>query len=217
LGWLATLNISGVLKIPDVNSLSEDQLKTLINGCIGNHRKSQEHIYKMFYGKMMAVCRRYTNNEDQAKDILQDGFIKLFKSLEKFNFVGSFEGWVRRIMVNTAIDYVRKSKNDFLLANENQSVEDSQDTIMADEEVEEPVEMSLNVNDVRTGMEQLSTAYRTVFNLYVFENFSHQDIADALEISVGTSKSNLAKARANLKKILTKELDKRNGTRTEPI
>lgn len=164
----------------------------------------------MFYGKMMAVCRRYTNNDDQAKDILQDGFIKLFKNMEKFNFEGSFEGWVRRIVVNTAIDYVRKSKNDFLLANENQSVEDFQDQLEDAAPEEVSAAYTLEVGDIRNGMEKLSTAYRTVFNLYVFENFSHQEISEALHISVGTSKSNLAKARANLKKILTKELEKRN-------
>lgn len=208
---LATMHTSTVLKITDVNSLSENQLKELIHGCMRNHRRSQEVIYKLFYGKMLAVCRRYTNNDDQAKDILQDGFIKLFKNIEKFNFVGSFEGWVRRIVVNTAIDYVRKSKTEFLLAQNEQSIEDFQDVIEEDEEDEAPLEMSLEVSDVKKGMEQLSTAYRTVFNLYVFEDYSHQEIADALNISVGTSKSNLAKARANLKKILTKELDKRNG------
>lgn len=205
------MHTSTVLKITDVNSLSENQLKELINGCMRNHRRSQEVIYRLFYGKMLAVCRRYTNNDDQAKDILQDGFIKLFKNIEKFNFVGSFEGWVRRIVVNTAIDYVRKSKNEFLLAQREQSIEDFQNAIEEDVEEDDPLEMTLNVGDVRQGMEQLSTAYRTVFNLYVFEDYSHQDIADALNISVGTSKSNLAKARANLKKILTKELDKRNG------
>lgn len=206
------MNNSSVLKITDVNSLSQDQLKQLIDGCIKNRRKSQEIIYQMLFGKMAAVCRRYTNNDDRAKDILQDGFIKVFKNMEKFNFDGSFEGWVRRIVVNTAIDYVRKSKTDFLLANEGKDVEDYHESLYEEEKAEQPVEMTLEVGDVRKGMEKLSTAYRTVFNLYVFENYSHQEIADALNVSVGTSKSNLAKARANLKKILTEELEKRNGT-----
>jgi len=167
----------------------------------------------MFYGKMMSVCRRYTRNEDQAKDILQDGFIKVFKNIEKFNVEGSFEGWIRRIVVNTAIDFTRKAKNDYLLMNENQSLEEFENDLL-DDGVEEDYNTPFKVSDVIAGMEQLSNAYRTVFNLYVFENYSHQDIADALGISVGTSKSNLAKARANLKKILTKELDKKNGEST---
>ena len=164
----------------------------------------------MFYGKMMAICRRYTKNSDQAKDILQDGFIKVFKNIDKFNFEGSFEGWVRRIIVNTAIDFTRKAKNDYLLMNENQSIDDFDEDLL-DEDDEEPYENPLKVGDVIEGMNKLSKAYRTVFNLYVFDNYTHQEIADALNISVGTSKSNLAKARANLKKILTKELEKRDG------
>lgn len=194
------------------NNISEEQLKGLIEGCIQNHRKSQELIYKRFYGKMMAICRRYTRNDDQAKDILQDGFIKVFNNIGKFNFEGSFEGWVRRIVVNTAIDFTRKAKNDYLLMNENQSVEDFENDLLdvQDEEFNIP----LNVGDVIKGMDKLSNAYKAVFNLYVFENFSHQEIANALGITVGTSKSNLAKARANLKKILKIELDKRDAERT---
>lgn len=198
------------MKVLSAKNITEDQLKALVDGCLRNHRKSQETIHKMFYGKMMAVCRRYTNNEDQAKDILQDGFIKLFKNIERFNFQGSFEGWVRRIMVNTAIDFIRKSKSDHFLMPENQSIEDFEDTLADENEEAFEDTIPLNVGDVREGMEHLSTAYKAVFNLYVFENYSHQEIADALHISVGTSKSNLAKARANMKKILLKELDKRN-------
>lgn len=166
----------------------------------------------MFYGKMMSICRRYTRNEDQAKDILQDAFIKVFSKVSKFNFEGSFEGWVRRIVVNTAIDFTRKAKNDYLLMNENQSIEDFENDLLEIEE--EEFNIPLNVGDVINGMNKLSNAYRTVFNLYVFENYSHQEIADALGISVGTSKSNLAKARANLKKLLKIELDKRHGEST---
>lgn len=195
-------------------NINSDQLELLVNGCVRNNRKSQEAIYKMFYGKMMAVCKRYTRNEDQAKDILQDGFIKVFKNIEKFGFNGSFEGWVRRIIVNTAIDFTRKAKNDYLLMNEDQSIEDFENDLL-DEGEEEEYDNPLKVADVIKGMEKLSTAYRTVFNLYVFENYSHQEIADALGISVGTSKSNLAKARGNLKKILIKELEERNGESTQ--
>ena len=195
-------------------NINSDQLELLVNGCVRNNRKSQEAIYKMFYGKMMAVCKRYTRNEDQAKDILQDGFIKVFKNIEKFGFNGSFEGWVRRIIVNTAIDFTRKAKNDYLLMNEDQSIEDFENDLLDESDDDEEYDNPLKVADVIKGMERLSNAYRTVFNLYVFENYSHQEIADALGISVGTSKSNLAKARGNLKKILIKELEERNGEPT---
>ncbi len=87
----------------------------LIDGCLKEERRAQQRVYELFYGKMMAVCLRYTKNTDQAKDILQDGFIKVFKSVDKFNRAGSFEGWIRRIMVNTAIDHFRRTKNSYLL------------------------------------------------------------------------------------------------------
>jgi len=193
--------------------MNDDQLEKLVKGCVKNHRKSQEAVHKLFYGKMMAVCRRYTRNEDQAKDILQDSFIKVFKNIDRFNFEGSFEGWVRRIVVNTAIDFTRKSKRDYLLMNESNSIEDEKENLLYEED--EDYSIPLKVGDVIKAMEELSPAYRTVFNLYVFENYSHQEIADSLNISVGTSKSNLAKARANMKKILTKELEKRDGKSVE--
>ncbi len=159
----------------------------------------------------MSVCRRYTKNDDEAKDMLQDGFIKLFKNIERFNFQGSFEGWVRRIIVNTAIDHIRKSKHDYLLMNENQSIEDFEDSLKEEVDVEDDNDLDLNVGDVRLAMDKLSAAYKTVFNLYVFENYSHQQIAETLGINIGTSKSNLAKARANLRKILSTDLKKKYG------
>ncbi len=200
----------------DLQNISEDQLKALINGALRNNRKSQELIFQAFYGKMMSVCRRYTNDDDQAKDILQDGFIKVFKNLERFNFEGSFEGWIRRIVVNTAIDFTRKQKSAQQSSNETKPIEDYGEDLIEEEE-EIPEEYSLNVGDVREGMNQLSNAYKNVFNLYVFEDYSHQEIAEELGISVGTSKSNLAKARANLKKILLKELKRRDGKSAEQV
>jgi len=164
-------------------------------------------VYELFYGKMMAVCMRYTKNTDQAKDILQDGFIKVFRSMEKFNRVGSFEGWIRRIIVNTAIDHFRRSKNAYLLLGEERSIEDFGDSDEEDriaEENEEEV-WDLKPADVINAMQKLTPAYRTVFNLYVFEELTHKEIADMLGINIGTSKSNLAKAKHNLKKLLRLE------------
>ncbi|MBK6776181.1 MAG: sigma-70 family RNA polymerase sigma factor [Flavobacteriales bacterium] len=179
----------------------------LVDGCIAQERRSQQKVYELFYGKMMAVCLRYTKNTDQAKDILQEAFIKVFRSVDKFNRAGSFEGWIRRIMVNTAIDHFRRTKNAYLLLGEERSIEDfsdidEQDNI-ADEGPDE--EMEVKPADVINAMQKLTPAYRTVFNLYVFEEMTHKEIADALGINVGTSKSNLAKAKNNLKKILKKE------------
>ena len=179
----------------------------LIDGCLKDERRAQQRVYELFYGKMMAVCLRYTKNADQAKDILQDGFIKVFKSVNKFNRAGSFEGWIRRIMVNTAIDHFRRTKNSYLLLGEERSIEDfgdqDEEDIMAEENGEDYLD--LKPADIINAMQKLTPAYRTVFNLYVFEELTHKEIADMLGINIGTSKSNLAKAKHNLKKFLSKE------------
>lgn len=179
----------------------------LVDGCLANDRRAQQRVHELFYGKMMAVCMRYTKNTDQAKDILQDGFIKVFRSMESYNRAGSFEGWIRRIIVNTAIDHFRRSKNAYLLLGEERSIEDfgdedAEDTLAEEEGDDLP---DLKPADVINAMQKLTPAYRTVFNLYVFEEMTHKEIADSLGINVGTSKSNLAKAKANLKKLLRKE------------
>jgi RNA polymerase sigma-70 factor (ECF subfamily) len=181
--------------------------EALVEGCLQGDRRAQQRVYELFYGKMMAVCMRYTKNTDQAKDILQDGFIKVFRSMESFNRAGSFEGWIRRIIVNTAIDHFRRSKHAYLLLGEERSIEDfadgdEEDTLADDSGDELP---DLKPADVINAMQKLTPAYRTVFNLYVFEEMTHKEIADALGINVGTSKSNLAKAKSNLKKLLRKE------------
>jgi RNA polymerase sigma-70 factor (ECF subfamily) len=186
---------------------AEQVFSGIIDGCIAGDRRSQQRVYELFYGKMMAVCLRYTKNHDQAKDILQDGFIKVFRSMASFNRDGSFEGWIRRIMVNTAIDYFRRAKNAYLLLGEDRSIEDFGDQDEEDvlqDDVEEDLP-ELKPADVINAMQKLTPAYRTVFNLYVFEEMTHKEIAELLGINVGTSKSNLAKAKQNLKKLLKKE------------
>ncbi|MBK7944484.1 MAG: RNA polymerase sigma factor [Flavobacteriales bacterium] len=181
--------------------------EALVDGCMKGERRAQQRVYELFYGKMMSVCMRYTKNTDQAKDILQDGFIKVFRSMESFNRAGSFEGWIRRIIVNTAIDHFRRSKHSYLLLGEERSIEDFADGDAEDTLADDPGEdlPDLKPADVINAMQKLTPAYRTVFNLYVFEEMTHKEIAEALGINVGTSKSNLAKAKGNLKKLLRKE------------
>lgn len=178
---------------------------SLIDGCLREDRRSQQRVHELFYGKMMAVCLRYTKNTDQAKDILQDGFIKVFRSIDRFNREGSFEGWIRRIMVNTAIDHFRRTKNSYLLLGEERSIEDfgdqDEEDVLAEDDQEELLD--LKPADVINAMQKLTPAYRTVFNLYVFEELTHKEISEMLGINIGTSKSNLAKAKHNLKKFLT--------------
>lgn len=185
--------------------LSGKNQNEIIDGCIEGNRKCQEIIYHAFYGKMMAVCLRYTRDADEAKDILQEGFIKVFTKLDKYNKDGSFEGWIRRIVVNTAIDELRRKKK----AN---TINESDNNVLLNysEEVDNPDEDDSIYGQIKPqhiveAMQQLSPAYQTVFNLYVMENYTHQEIAEVLDISVGTSKSNLSKAKQNLKKILEKE------------
>lgn len=176
---------------------------SLIDGCLAGERRSQQQVYEAFYGKMMAICLRYTKNHDQAKDILQDGFIKVFRNLAEFNRAGSFEGWIRRIMVNTAIDYFRRSKHSYLLLGEDRSMEEFEE-VPEETTPEEDSWADLKPADVINAMQKLTPAYRTVFNLYVFEEMTHKEIAEVLDINIGTSKSNLAKAKANLKQLLKK-------------
>ena len=183
---------------------AEPAYNAVLDGCVAGERRSQQRVYELFYGKMMSVCLRYTKNHDQAKDILQDGFIKVFKNLANFNRSGSLEGWVRRIMVNTAIDHFRRARHSYLLLGEDRSMEEFED-LADDAGTEEDEVMDLKPADVINAMQKLTPAYRTVFNLYVFEGMSHKEIAETLDINIGTSKSNLAKAKNNLKRLLKKE------------
>lgn len=187
--------------------VEDKQLQQLIKGCLEGDRKAQQAVYKLLYGKMKVVCMRYTRDTDQALDVLQEGFIKVFQNMERYSGAGSFEGWVRRIMVNLSIDRFRKQKNDLLLLNGSMSIEDYEDQVEDEADVESE-DYDFTPEQILEAMQQLSPAYKTVFNLYVFENYTHQDIAEALSISIGTSKSNFAKAKRNMKKILLKNYGK---------
>lgn len=166
---------------------------------------------------MKAICMRYTRDGDQAMDIVQDGFIKAFNSLERYTGIGSFEGWMRRIIVNLCIDRFRKLKRDFVLLEDNHILENYEEEAEDEQESENNEIYNITPEQIVEAMQQLSPAYRTVFNLYVFENYSHQDIAEALEISIGTSKSNYAKARKNMKKLLSKTLQNKHEQKINTI
>ena len=157
---------------------------------------------------MKVVCMRYTRDSDHAMDVLQEGFLKVFNNLEKYTGVGTFEGWMRRIMVNLSIDRYRRLKHDLVLLGEQNDIENwSGGTDEESDDSDENEEIyDITPEQIIDAMQQLTPAYRTVFNLYVYEDYTHQDIAEALGISVGTSKSNYAKAKKNMKKLLTKNL-----------
>lgn len=184
----------------------KDKLKLIIEGCLRNDRRAQEDLFKMFYGKMLSVCMRYLPDRDSAQEVLQEGFIKVFEKIGAFDHKGSFEGWIRRIIANTAIDAIRKSKKDpYLTDNDNDFKLGGADPIVEREEIEFT---DLKAEIAMAAIQELSPAYRAVFNLYVLEDFSHKEIGEILGISEGTSKSNLAKAKMNLQKILSEKFMK---------
>jgi RNA polymerase sigma-70 factor (ECF subfamily) len=185
-----------------MNSESEDignlELKAIIEGCLRNEHKSQYQLYQMFYSSMTSVCMRYCKDREEANDMVQEGFIKVFKNLTRYEFKGSFEGWMRRIFVNNAIDNIRRKKKDHLLLGEDEKM----DAFSEFEKDPLDIEGELDPEIVMEAIQKLTPAYKAVFSLYVIEEYSHKEIAEMLNISVGTSKSNLAKAKQNLRKYL---------------
>lgn len=173
----------------------------LWQGCQKKDAQAQAMLYKAYFGKMLSVCLRYAKDQEEAKDILQDGFIKVFSNIDSFKGNGSLEGWIRRIMVNTAITHFNKQKKLFFDEIDDNLSEKPETQEEEDQFIEELLGQ-LVYEDILVLVRQLSPAYQTVFNLYVIENYSHKEIAQMLGISEGTSKSNLAKARLKLQKIL---------------
>ena len=168
-----------------------DNYSDIIKACIKGNRIAQNRLYQLFADKMFGVCLRYAEDEDDAKDILQDGFIKVFLNLNKFKNKGSFEGWIRRIIVNTALEKFRDKNYLFAvnMATEIDAADKTYDHIISE----------LSANDLLKLIQDLSPQYRMVFNLYAIEGYSHKEICDKLKIKEGTSKSNLSRARDILK------------------
>lgn len=150
---------------------------------------------------MYAVCLRYAGNADDAQDILQDGFVKVYKNLSRFRGDGSFEGWIRRILVNTAIEHLRRKTYLKPIAEKEENTISYKETTVLD---------SLGEKDILKLISQLSPGYRTVFNLYVVEGYTHKEVGDILGIGEGTSKSQLARAKMILQEMVVKFLDERN-------
>lgn len=159
----------------------------------------QELLYKKFSPKMYGVCLRYSGNTEDANDLLQEGFIKVFKNLEKFRSEGSFEGWIRRIFVNTSIEHFRKKVKLYNVSEVQENTIEDNDLNILD---------TLAAKDIIRLVNDLSPGYKTVFNMHVIEGYSHKEIADMLGINEGTSKSQLARAKGVLKKSLEKMTNK---------
>jgi len=178
----------------------------LIRGCLKDDRRMQEELYRRFSPRMYAVCLRYAGNAEEAQDILQEGFIKVFKKLDSFRSEGSFEGWVRRIFVNTAIEHFRRKKYLMPVTEREENTIEGKYLSVLD---------NLAAADIMALVQELSPGYRTVFNLYVVEGYSHKEIGDILGISEGTSKSQLSRAKVILQDMVKKYIDKQAGARAK--
>ena len=165
----------------------------LLENCIAGNRKSQKDLYDLYSPKMFSVCLRYSKNQMDAEDILQDGFVKLFNNLHRFRGEGSFDGWVRRIFVNTAIEHIRRK-------NLNTTGGEGLENTIADKH--RNALDNLYEKDIIKTANTLSDGYRTVFNLYAVEGYSHKEIAAQLGITESTSKSQLSRAKAILRNML---------------
>ena len=165
-------------------------LEKIVERCKKGDRKAGEQLYRMFSAKMFAVCIQYSKSREEAEDNLQDGFIKILESIGQYTGKGSFEGWMKRIFINTALEKYRKNRS-------LQVVEEVPDVVDEDDIGDD---LSIPPDVLFEFVNQLPEKYRLVFNLYVMENMQHKEIAAMLGISDGTSKSNLARAKDILKK-----------------
>ena len=172
----------------------------IINDCKKNSAQAQEQLYRYFAPKLFPICLKYSRNYAEAQDNLQDGFILVFEKIKSFNFKGSFEGWIKRVMINNVLQQYR-TKSFLSIINEEIA-----------EEIEVEFDQTVSTEFLTQIIQDLSDRYRLVFNLYVFENYSHQEIAKSLGISEGTSKSNLSRARM----ILKEKIEHNTGSKKMP-
>lgn len=183
--------------------LLKPELTDLIAGCQLGNRKAQELLYKLYAAKMLGVCMRYATGKTEAEDMLQNGFIKVFGKITDFKGEGSFEGWVRRIMVHTSIEYYRKHHKLIQLV--------EMETAGAEQAVNPVAAANLEAKDLLAIIQTLPPGYRLVFNLYAIEGYSHKEIGGIMNISEGASKSQLSRART----ILRETVNKTEGVRYE--
>ncbi len=184
-----------LLKTSKFYTLTDQEL---IEGCLKKDTTYEKALFLKYSGKMLTVCRRYTRHELEAEDILQDAFIKIFNNLKKFKFEGSFEGWIRRIVVNTALKNYKKSSF-------------QKEQLGLEQRPEEPTQPTaysrLGEEELLGLIQKLPEGYKIVFNLYAIEGFSHREIAETLQIQESTSRSQLVKARKMLQRLIS-ELQK---------
>ncbi|MEM7106875.1 MAG: RNA polymerase sigma factor [Bacteroidota bacterium] len=175
--------------------VTESEEHLLVEQCRKKDQKAQKDVFNTYSSKMLGVCNRYLRDLDQAEDVMIGGFVKVFGKIEQYKGDGSFEGWIRRIMVNEALTFLRKNKNMYLEV----------DIEVADREPDyNTLGNTLEADDLLKLVHDLPTGYRTVFNMYAIEGYTHKEIAKQLGISENTSKSQLSRARVLLQKQLLK-------------
>ena len=181
--------------------------KHMIEGCIDGKRSCQKMLYDRFASKMLGVCMRYAKDRAEAEDMLQEGFIKVFQNIARFKNEGSFEGWVRRIMVFTAINFFKHRSRTF---------KEDLDQENYDAVVEDDIITQISAKEIIALVQQLPEGYRVIFNLYAVEGYTHKEIGDMLGIAVGTSKSQYSRARNAMQQLLAKHYQILNEPFQEP-
>ena len=181
--------------------LHQEETET-IKLAVENNRQAQQQIYAKFSSKMLSVCRQYIKDIHHAEDVMITGFMKVFTNLQHFEHKGSFEGWMKRIMINECISYIRVHKKVTFIEDENYV-----------EEHYNNIESQFSLEDIQFLIDNLPDGYKMVFNLYCIEGFKHQEIAAMLGINEGTSKSQLSHARKLLQQQITDLKNKLNGTK----
>ena len=174
----------------------QEELKPLIESCLKGERQSQAKLYRILSPAMFSVCLRYSRTREEAEEILQEGFIKVFDHLHQYKYTGAFAGWVRKIMVNCALQKYRGKTHLHAVVD----IEEVSNTCSDSESIY----AGLGTKELLKLVQQLPAGYRMVFNLYVFESLKHREIAELLGISEGTSKSNLSDARSILQKAIVR-------------
>lgn len=164
-------------------------LKKLIKQCKKNDLEAQKELYNLYAQKFFGIALKYSSNYPEAQDNLQDAFISIFEKIDQYKYQGSFEGWMKRILINTALQKYKKQKVYKLI---HTNIPDESENVVDDQ--------SLSLDELLNCIQNLPNRYRLVFNLYILDDYSHQEVADQLDISVGTSKSNLSRAREILRK-----------------
>lgn len=170
--------------------------RELIEGCVSNKQAAQKELFSLYAGKMMSVCLRYANDEGQAQDILQEGFIRVFKKIGQYRHEGSFEGWLRRVFASVAIRQITKQKIHFSSVDIADSKEHS---------VDETALAKISADEIHAMIRRMPDGYRTVFNLNIIEGYSHEEIALMLGVQPTTSRGQLLKARKYLQAMIEKK------------